>query len=264
MFFKQGDLVGGRFEIINLLGEGGVGRVYGVNDRNSNDKVALKVLRPEIAKNRLALERFMREVKAVREINHPSIAQVRDTGRIGDILFYTMEWIQGDSIHARIKEEKQFDLAIASAVMLEICEVMEKVHAVAVHRDLSSDNIMIQPDGSIRILDFGTARLTQEESDLTQVGLHLGKIAYSAPEQRSDSKTVDHRADLYSLVVLFFEMLTGELITPYDPIADQCTNIPDNFQALFEKGLAERPDDRYQSAAELRMAIQELKGSESH
>ena len=108
MKFKQGDLIGGRFEVVDLLGQGGVGVVYGVNDRTNKNKVALKVLRPEVAGNRLALERFMREVKTVRQIDHSGIAQVHDTGRIGDVLFYTMEWIQGDDIHARIKKEKRF------------------------------------------------------------------------------------------------------------------------------------------------------------
>lgn len=258
MEFKQGDLIGGRFEVIDLLGQGGVGIVYSVNDQQRNNKVALKFLRPEVAKNRLALERFMREVKAVRKIDHSGIVQVYDTGRIGESLFYTMECVNGDSIRAHIKKEKRFDLARATALMLDICEVMEKVHEVVIHRDLSSDNIMIQTDGSIRILDFGTARITEDDSELTQAGLHLGKICYSAPEQRSDSRTVDHRADLYSLAILFFEMLTGELIMFYEPVTTHRPDLTPQFDTFFIKALAEKPEDRYDTAAELRAAIQEL------
>lgn len=258
MEFKQGDLIGGRFEVIDLLGQGGVGIVYSVNDQQRNNKVALKFLRPEVAKNRLALERFMREVKAVRKIDHSGIVQVYDTGRIGESLFYTMECVNGDSIRAHIKKVKQFDLARATTLMLDICDVMEKVHEVVIHRDLSSDNIMIQTDGSIRILDFGTARITEDDSELTLAGLHLGKICYSAPEQRSDSRTVDHRADLYSLAILFFEMLTGELIMFYEPVTTHRPDLTPQFDTFFIKALAEKPEDRYDTAAELRAAIQEL------
>ena len=263
MIFESGDVIGGRYEVLDLLGQGGVGIVYCVIDRERDSEVALKVLKPEVAKNRLALERFQREVKTMRKIDHSGITPIYDTGKIGETLFYTMECVKGESIHALIKREKKLGLAQAVSLMTDICAIMEKVHEVAIHRDLSSDNIMIQPDGIVRILDFGTARITAQDSDLTVVGVHLGKICYSAPEQRSDSRTVDHRADLYSLAVLFFEMLTGEIVIAYEPITGHRPDLPPQYDAFFEKGLAERPEDRFQTSVEFSAAIQELAGFDS-
>jgi serine/threonine-protein kinase len=258
MRFQEGDTIGGRFQVLNTLGQGGVGIVYAVLDKNRGEEVALKILRPEVAKNRLALERFMREVKAVRAIDHPAVVQVYETGRIGEMLFYTMERVRGESIQKRIEREKRLDLDTATALMLDICDAMERVHEVVIHRDLSSDNILVQPDESIRILDFGTARITSQESDLTAVGLHLGKICYSAPEQRADSKTVDHRADLYSLGVLFYEMLTGELVMTYEPITQRRSDLPPAFDAFFQKALADNPEGRFRSVTEMRAAILDI------
>ena len=263
MIFKSGDLIGGRYKVLDLLGQGGVGMVYCVIDQERNSEVALKVLRPEVSKNRLALERFRREVKTMRQIDHGGITPIYDTGRIGESLFYTMECVKGESIRALIKREKRIDSSRATSMMIDICSIMEKVHEVAIHRDLSSDNIMVQPDGTVRILDFGTARIMEQDSDLTAVGMHLGKICYSAPEQRVDSRTVDHRADLYSLGILFFEMLTGELVIGYEPVTSHCPDLPPQYDTFFEKSLAEQPEDRYQTTVAFSAAIQELAGSDS-
>lgn len=263
MFFKQDDVIGRRFRVLDTLGQGGVGIVYRVYDLKRNSEVALKVLRPEVAKNRLALERFMREVKAVREINHPGVVPVYDTGRIGEMLFYTMECVNGKSIRSLVKKEKQLDSARTISLMADICEIMEVIHKVVVHRDLSSDNIMIERDGTIRILDFGTARITAQNSSLTASGLHLGKICYSPPEQRASSRKVDHRADLYSLAILFYEMLTGELILLYEPVTAHRPDLAPKFDTFFNKALAEQPEDRFQSAAELREAVRELASAEA-
>ncbi len=264
MRFKQGDVIGDRFEVVKMLGEGGAGIVYLVRDKTRETEVALKVIRPEIAKNKLALERFMREVEVMRKIHHTCIVKVYDTGRIGDMLFYTMEYAKGHSISRIVRKKGPMEIGRAIRMMRGICDAIEQVHAVAIHRDISSDNIIVQSDDSVRILDFGTARIAGEDSSLTRTNIHIGKIYYSAPEQRANSKAVDHRADLYSLAVLFYEMLTGEIIMFYEPATTHRPDLSPEFDTFFNKGLAEKPEDRYQTAAELRAAIQELAGFDSH
>lgn len=250
MQFEPGASIGKRFKVIRKLGQGGIGIVYLVEDLERKTQVALKILKPEIASNPLAMERFKREVSAMRQIDHPGIVQVFDTGRIGDSLFFTMEYVSGQSVSELIRKKGPMPVNEALSLAKRICGIMDAVHRVMVHRDLSSDNFMIDDAGEVHLLDFGTARLIQEESKLTQAGLHLGKICYSAPEQRIDSKTVDHRADLYSMAVLLYEMLTGELVVCYEPVTDYREELPEKFNPFFEKAMAQEPDDRFASAAQ--------------
>lgn len=263
MQFKQGDVIGGRFEVIKKLGEGGVGIVYLVIDRTRQAEVALKIIRPEIAKNKLALDRFMREVQAMRKIHHEYIVKVYDTGRIGDMLFYSMEYAKGYSISRIVRKKGPMEVDRAVMIMQRICDAMERIHAVAIHRDISSDNIILRDDDSVRILDFGTARITGQDSSLTRTGIHLGKIFYSAPEQRADSRSVDHRADLYSLGVLLFETLTGELVISYEPVTKYRAELTPAWDTFFERALAEKPEDRFATAQEFNTAMSSLAGAPS-
>lgn len=244
MQFKPGDDIGGRFQVFKMLGEGGVGTVYRVHDKVRGHEVALKVLKPELTRQKLAVERFMREVKAVRRIEHPGVVPVYDTGKLGDMLFYTMECVRGHSIKSLIKHNGPFSVKRSIKIMKDICDIMEKVHEVAIHRDISSDNIMMQKDERIRVLDFGTARMQDEASTLTRTSMHLGKMFYSSPEQRTNSKAVDQRADIYSIGMLFFEMLTGEMVISYEPVTGYRSDLPTSFDTFFEKALAKDPNDR--------------------
>lgn len=256
--FNEGDAIGRKFRVVRRIGQGGIGIVYLVEDLDRNHNVALKILKPEVSRNELALERFKREVKALRQITIPGIVQVYDTGSIENTLFYTMEYVEGSSISDLIRKRGPLPVDEALPLMDRICRVLMSVHEVIVHRDLSSDNIMIGETGNIHLLDFGTARLLDEDSKLTIQGMHLGKICYSAPEQRVDSRTVDHRADLYSLGVLLYEMLTGELIVEYEPVTGYRRELPAEFDAFFEKALAEDPNGRFDSVREFQKALNEI------
>lgn len=258
MDFEKGDAIGKRFRVLERIGEGGIGIVYLVEDHERGHPVALKILKPEIAANTLALERFKREVKALRQITIPGIVQVFDTGQIERTLFYTMEYVKGSSVSELIRQRGPLPLDEALSMLENICRVMASVHEVVVHRDISSDNIMIGEQGDIHLLDFGTARLVNEDSSLTMHGMHLGKICYSAPEQRIDSRTVDHRADLYSLGVLLFEMLTGELIFEAEPVANYRKDLPPTLDPFFKRALAENPDDRFDSIRSFQEALREF------
>lgn len=253
--FRPLEVIGNRYEVFQMLGQGGIGTVYLVHDRQRREEVALKVLRPEFAKHELALQRFMREVKAVRQIDHPGIVKVHDTGKLGDVLFYTMEYVEGASLSERLKKEGRFGAPEALETVAEACDILDAVHKVAIHRDLSSDNVMRSKEGALRVLDFGTARMENQQSNLTAVGMHLGKQCYSAPEQMTDARSVDARADIYSLGMLLYELLSGKVTYGFESVCAERHDVPAVCDEILKKALAAKPEDRYQSAAEMRDAL---------
>lgn len=261
--FRPLEVIGNRYEVFRMLGQGGIGIVYLVHDRQRKEEVALKVLRPEFAKHELALQRFMREVKAVRQIDHEGIVKVYDTGKLGDVLFYTMEYVEGTPLSNLIKQGP-LGAAEAMALVADACDILSAVHEVAIHRDISSDNVMKSKEGTLRLLDFGTARIAGQESDLTAVGMHLGKQCYSPPEQMSDARSVDARADIYSLGMLLYELLAGKLTYGFESVCVARPELPPVCDEILKKALAGDPNDRYQSAAEmrdtLRAAVASLNG----
>lgn len=258
MNFKPGETIGGRFQVQKRLGQGGVGIVYLVMDMKRIELCAMKVLIPELADNQLAIARLKREVQAMRKIEHPGIVKIFDTGRIEKSLFYTMEYVYGSSLAAVLQNEGPMALSRAVALMGAICEVLEKVHAVAVHRDISSDNIMVREDGEIRLLDFGTVRIVEENSELTMVGMNVGKTFYCAPEQFKDSRTVDQRADIYSIGILLFEMLSGKRIRQFEPITQHRADLHRGWDSFFATALATSREQRFPTAPAFRQAMEQL------
>ena len=258
MQIDKGTKIGGRFEVTKKLGEGGVGVVYRVTDHKTDETLALKVLKKEVAQNRLAMERFMREVNVMRSIEHDGIVKVIETGKMGDTLFYTMTCVTGQSVKSFLDMAGSFDTVQAVAIMNELCGIMDAIHQVAIHRDLSSDNVMIRRDGTVCLLDFGTARITDEESELTVAGVHLGKAYYSAPEQQADSSAIDHRADIYSMGVLLYEMLSNKLVMGYEPITDHLPELDAAYDRFFKKTLALDPNERFPNVKTMQAALNEL------
>lgn len=250
--FRPLEVIGNRYDVFRMLGQGGIGIVYLVHDRERKEEVALKVLRPEFAKHELALQRFIREVKAVRQIEHPGIVKVHDTGKLGDVLFYTMEYVEGTSLSDLIKKQGPFSAVDALETVAEACDILSAIHEVAIHRDISSDNVMRSKEGPLRILDFGTARIAGQESNLTAVGMHLGKQCYSPPEQMADARSVDARADIYSLGMLLYELLSGKLAYGFESVCAMRPELPQVCDDILRTALAGSPDDRYQTAAEMR------------
>ncbi len=244
----EGSLIGGRFLIKKKLGAGGMGVVYLADDKQLNQPVAFKVLAPAFATNTLAMERFKREVRVVRQLDHPAITRVYDTGKLGSTLFYTMEYVDGTPLNVLIKNKMRLELGPAARIVSLIADVIDHAHAVAVHRDLSPDNVIILNNGNIKLLDFGQAKTTTVESDLTRVGIHLGKILYAAPEQRANAKDVDHRADIYSLGAIAYEMIAGKAPIVYEPLAQKIPSLPAEVDTVIAKAMAADPDHRYQAA----------------
>lgn len=260
--FDLGSIFADRYEILELLGKGGMGMVYRVKDWQRQEEVALKTLLPKYAQNAQAVRRFAREVAAARKIDHPCVVKIFDARQAENTLFYTMEYLDGMSLRGLMRNRHKMgqNMGIGSTVRILslLCHALESAHQFTIHRDISPENVMVLPNGDVKLLDFGLAKVENMDANLTRVGISLGKIQYGSPEQRIDAKNVDLRADIYSLGVMFYEMLVGELPTDDKKIVDQVDGLPDSSDAFFLKATAAHPDDRFQSAKEMRLALQQV------
>jgi len=253
--YGKGDKIADRYEVIKGIGRGGMGVVYLVNDTQNGQQLALKSILPQYASHEYAVKRFIREVNAVRKMNHPCIVKIFDAQKSDDLLYYTMEYLNGQSLYKWMQRRGQMGLGSTVRVMSLLCSALEHAHQYTVHRDLSPDNVMVMKDGSIKLLDFGLAKLTTVESSFTMIGTHLGKREYNAPEQRANARDVDLRADIYSLGVIFFEMLAGERPEGEKHLVEMRPDLPSQCDAIVLKCMAEDPEHRYPNALELRKAL---------
>ena len=205
-----GSTFAGRYQVIEELGHGGMGRVYKVQDTDIKEKVALKLLRPEITLDKEAVERFSNELKLARKISHRNVCRMFDLGRAEGTTFITMEFVPGEDLKSFIHRSKQLSIGTAISIAKQVCEGLEEAHRLGVvHRDLKPGNIMIDKDGDAKIMDFGIARSLSGRG-ITGTGVLIGTPEYMSPEQ-VEGKDVDQRSDLYSLGVILYEMVTGRL-----------------------------------------------------
>ena len=206
----RGRVFGQRYEVIEELGEGGMGIVYKVFDRKIDEKVALKVLAPEIAGDERTIERFRNELKLARKISHRNVCRMYDLSEEEKTQFITMEYVPGENLKNLIKRIGQLSKTKAVSIAKQVCEGLVEAHRLGVvHRDLKPQNIMVDSEGNARIMDFGIARSIRTKS-ITETGMIIGTPEYMSPEQ-VEGVGVDHRSDLYSLGVILFEMLTGRV-----------------------------------------------------
>jgi serine/threonine-protein kinase len=262
-------VVGERYEILGLLGSGGMGNVYRALDRELSEVVALKVLRPELVDAPDAVERFRREVKLARRITHPNVARVFDIGERGGAKIFTMELIDGEPLSATLAREGRLAPARAVEVASAICAGLGAAHAAGViHRDLKADNVLVERGGRVVLGDFGIARALVAD-DAAVTGGFVGTPAYMAPEQ-IEGGAVDERTDVYALGCLLYEMLTGArpwpgdnvfavaaarlLHPPPDPLA-QRPELPASLGAVVTRCLARQPADRFASVTEVAAAL---------
>lgn len=247
--------IAGRYEILEALGRGGMGKVFRVRDVETGAELALKMLRSQWQQHKQAVARFMREMETVRQLDHPGIVRVFDTHAEDGLLFYTMEYVRGKSLRRWMAERKRIGFGSTVRVLCLVADALEHAHTFTVHRDLSPENIMVLKDGSVRLLDFGLAKLQDTQQVLTLVGASLGKLQYVAPEQRGNASKVDRRADLYPLGVMFYEMLTGALPDSVHRIQDLRPDLPRGCDDFVAKAMAADPDARFQSAQDFRRAL---------
>lgn len=256
--FKPGDVIVNRYEVQKMLGRGGMGMVYLVWDREMQQPMALKTLLPQYLSSSHAVKRFVREVSAVRQLNHPCIVRIFDAEQVGSMLYYTMEYVDGTSLYKYMKKKGKLGLGSVVRILSLLCHALEHAHKYAVHRDLSPDNVMVLANGNIKLLDFGLAKLTNVESQFTMIGVSLGKQQYMAPEQRTSAAEVDKRADIYSLGVMFYELLAGQLPKNDQKITDLVPELTSDANAFVAKAMAKDPATRYQDAREFRLALAQL------
>jgi serine/threonine protein kinase/Flp pilus assembly protein TadD len=254
-----------RYQIIEDLGKGGMGRVYKVFDTEVQEKMALKLLRPDIATDEKTIERFRNELKLARGIAHRNVCRMYDLGREEGTYYITMEYVSGEDLKSLIHRIGALPVGKAVSIAAQVCEGLSEAHRLGVvHRDLKPQNIMIDRDGNARIMDFGIARSLAARG-ITGAGVMIGTPEYMSPEQ-VDGKEADPRSDIYALGIILFEMLTGRLPfegeTPLsvavkqksEPPPDPKTlnaQIPDELGRIILKCLEKPKEKRYRSADEL-------------
>lgn len=206
---EPGRVLGNRYEILQLLGEGGMGAVYKGRDRELERLVALKVIRPELAQNADALRRFKQEIILARQVTHRNVIRIFDLAEADGVKFITMEYIEGRDLKSLIREKGKFEPKEAAQIIAQVCRALEAAHMEGViHRDLKPQNIMLDEHGKISVMDFGIARSMEMAGGMTQTGALVGTPEYMSPEQAKGEK-LDARTDLFSLGIIFYEVLTG-------------------------------------------------------
>ncbi|MGD2295276.1 MAG: protein kinase [Candidatus Aminicenantes bacterium] len=268
----RGKLFAQRYEIIEELGKGGMGRVYKVFDKEIKEEVALKLLKPEIAADERTLERFRNELKNARKISHRNVCRMYDLNEFEGANFITMEYVAGEDLQTTITKMGPLSTAQAISITRQVCEGLAEAHRLdIIHRDIKPQNIMIDKKGHVRIMDFGIARM-KKTREITGSGLTIGTPDYMSPEQ-VEGKTVDHRSDIYSLGAVLFEMMTGRVLfegdtplgialkhkiePPPDP-RELNPQIPESIGGVILACLEKDREKRYQSTTELLADLDEI------
>ncbi len=267
----------GHYRVEELLGKGGMGVVYRARDNRLGRSVALKLLPPEFTRDPDRKSRFLQEARAASAVNHPAIAQVYDVDESEQGLFIAMELVEGKTVKALI-ERRELDVLGALEIATQVAGGLQRAHeAGVVHRDVKPENVIVTPEGHAKILDFGLAKLLEptpqgadglsqmETLAKTQAGFVLGTLRYMSPEQ-ARGQAIDHRSDIFSVGVMLYEMVSGQLpfaggsaldtlhaiaFEETRPVTALRPNLPASLQRVITRCLRKRPQDRYPDAKEL-------------
>jgi CheY-like chemotaxis protein len=262
-----GQLFAERYEILEVVGHGGMGTVYKALDRKLGEEIAVKVIHPNLLSSDSTLrERFRTEIRLARRISHPNVVRTHDLGECAGVSFVSMEYVEGITLRELIATREHVGVSATLAVAGQLARALEAAHEHGViHRDIKPENLLLDRAGVLKVMDFGIARLVERADVLTQVGALVGTPAYMAPEQLLD-EPVDVRSDLYGTGVVLYECLTGRLPfeapSPFSLIAKLLREeprppsalnieVPPALSALVMRLLAKKADDRPRSAAEL-------------
>lgn len=248
-------------EIIELLGAGGMGAVYKARQEGLDRVVALKILPEELAHDVKFALRFTREARTLAKLNHPNIVSVYEFGKVQDTFYFLMEFVDGPTLR-EVVSGGQLSPQHALAIVPHLCDALQFAHDKGViHRDIKPENILMAKDGSVKIADFGLSRILGSENQPTVLtGTHqiMGTPRYMAPEQLEGAHGVDHRADIYSLGVVFYEMLTGELPIGRFAAPSQKVQIDVRLDEVVLRTLEKEPQRRYQHASQIKSDMQSI------
>jgi serine/threonine protein kinase/Tfp pilus assembly protein PilF len=261
-----------RYQIIEELGKGGMGKVYKVFDQEVQAKMALKLIKPEISADKNTIDRFRNELKIARDVSHKNICRMYDLGREAGSYFITMEYVSGEDLKSFIRRSRQLVVGTAIFIAKQVCDGLAEAHRVGVvHRDLKPSNIMIDKEGNAKIMDFGIARSISVKG-ITGAGVMIGTPEYMSPEQ-VEGKEVDQRSDIYSLGIILYEMLTGQVPfegdTPLSVAVKQKTEtprnprtinpqVPEDLSGTILKCLEKEKEKRYQTAGDLLADLEKI------
>jgi tetratricopeptide (TPR) repeat protein/tRNA A-37 threonylcarbamoyl transferase component Bud32/TolB-like protein len=268
-----------RYAIERELGAGGMATVYLAEDLKHERKVAVKVLRPELAAS-IGADRFLREIKIAANLNHPHILPLHDSGEADGFLFYVMPYVEGESLRDRLNRDKQFPIDDALKIASEVADALGFAHDHnVIHRDIKPENILLEARHAV-VADFGVARAIEEagETRLTETGIAIGTPAYLSPEQATGERELDGRSDIYALGCVLYEMLAGQApftgptvesivhqhltVEPHS-VAGVRPTVSNEVEAAVSKALAKAPADRFQTAEELVAAMSAVSGTTS-
>lgn len=260
----------GDYDLVKMLGRGGMGQVWLGHDAKLDRMAALKMIRQEMAGDESAISRFYREARAVAKLSHPNITQIYQIGEDGGCLYFAMEYVEGETVSDRLKRQGSYSLADAAKVLIQVIDALSYACSLGIiHRDIKPGNILIDKTGRAKIADFGLAKMLENEAHMTSTGVPMGSPSYMSPEQARGQHT-DFRSDMYSLGITFFQMLTGSVphtaSTPVSVLLKQVQDPlpePDQLKLLaggaimefLKRTTAKAPSDRFLSYDDMRAAF---------
>ncbi len=249
-----------QLEILEIIGQGGMGAVYRARQKMLDRVVALKVLPFQVGIDPAFEERFTREARALARLTHPQIVMIFDFGQADQYYYFLMEYVDGINLRQAIGEPNRLTPEQALAIVPQVCEALQYAHDQGiVHRDIKPENVLLDKQGNVKIADFGLAKLLGQEKNhlhLTGTQQVMGTPHYMAPEQMEKPQSVDHRADIYSLGVVFYELLTGELPLGRFAPPSQKADINARLDDVVLRSLEKEPAQRYQHASDVKTAVE--------
>jgi predicted Ser/Thr protein kinase len=253
-----------QLEILEFVGKGGMGAVYKARQKGLDRLVAVKILPPEVGQDPTFAERFTREARAMARLNHPNIVVIHDFGQTDGLFYFVMEYVDGANLRQAM-QARRLGPAEALAIIPQICDALQFAHDEGVvHRDIKPENILLDRKGRVKIADFGLSKLLRKEpADVSLTGTQqvMGTVRYMAPEQMQGTKGVDHRADIYSLGVVFYELLTGDVpMGRFDPPSRK-VQLDVRLDEVVLRALESEPARRYQQASDVKTDVEAVQNT---
>lgn len=259
--FKRGQVINGRYTVLDMIGRGGMGCIYKVHDNVLGEDLALKTLLPQFVTEKAVIDRFLNEARITRKLTHPNIVRVHDIGTTGKGIFISMEYVMGDSLRGMLEKNtvgKRLPVRQVLHIIDQLCLALDYAHQYTVHRDIKPENIMITESNQIKLMDFGISKL-MDNKFMTSASVVMGTPFYMSPEQYRNTRDVDARADIYSVGIVMYEMLTGHMPTGIPkPASQMLKEIPPALDEILVRCIDPDREKRFKTAGELRAAIQPI------